>query len=300
MRNNKTTIRAFTLVEMLTTVAIIGILLAVLIPAFNQVSKTAMRVKQRAQFQNIEIALETFRSDTGDYPPSVWDVPRYGQYSAAERLAEAVVGRDGFGFHPASRFRADGKGDIDGDGVLDPTAPNSMIYNAIDGVICSSGYVQTAEENRAVRKGPYLELENANAVRLSDYGLIYEALTRSKPPSLVLADVFKTAKLTTGRKTGRPILYYRANRLKTGHSADTIGANTYAYEEGNVIATPTNAIATSTGKSIEAGWFYQRTRNPNFTDPPRPYRAESFILHSAGPDGVYGTTDDMFNFDERE
>lgn len=293
MQNSKKTIRAFTLVEVLTTVAIIGILLAVLIPAFNQVGKTAMIVKQRAQFQNIEIALETFRSDTGDYPPSVLDVPRYGQYSASQRLAEAVVGRDGFGFHPASRFHVDGKGDIDGDGVLDPTAPNTTIYNAIDGVIGSSGYVQTAEENRAVRKGPYLELENANAVRLSDYGPIYQDLTQNRPPSLVLADVFKTAKLTTGRKTGRPILYYRANRLKTGHSADTIGANTYAYAEGNV-------IATRTGKSIEAGWFYQRTRNPNFTDPPRPYRAESFILHSAGPDGVYGTTDDVFNFDERD
>ena len=294
MQNSKKTIRAFTLVEVLTTVAIIGILLAVLIPAFNQVGKTATRVKQRAQFQNIEIALETFRSDTGDYPPSHFDTS-IGEYSAAERLAEAVVGRDGFGFHPASRFRWDGKGDIDGDGVLDPTAPNSMIYNAIDGVIGSSGYVQTAEENRSVRKGPYLELENANAVRLSNYGAIYQSLwqKQNKPPSLVLADVFKTAKLTTGRKTGRPILYYRANRLKTGHSADTIGANTYAYAEGNV-------IATLTGQSIEAGWFYNRTRNPNFTDPPRPYRAESFILHSAGPDGVYGTTDDVFNFDERD
>jgi len=294
MQNSKKTIRAFTLVEVLTTVAIIGILLAVLIPAFNQVGKTATRVKQRAQFQNIEIALETFRSDTGDYPPSHFDTS-IGEYSAAERLAEAVVGRDGFGFHPASRFRWDGKGDIDGDGVLDPTAPNSMIYNAIDGVIGSSGYVQTAEENRSVRKGPYLELENANAVRLSNYGAIYQSLwqKQNKPPSLVLADVFKTAKLTTGRKTGRPILYYRANRLKIGHSADTIGANTYAYAEGNVIATPT-------GQSIEAGWFYNRTRNPNFTDPPRPYRAESFILHSAGPDGVYGTTDDVFNFDERD
>ncbi|NLK42243.1 MAG: prepilin-type N-terminal cleavage/methylation domain-containing protein [Planctomycetes bacterium] len=293
MGNNKTTIRAFTLVEMLTTVAIIGILLAVLIPAFNQVSKTATRVKQRAQFQNIEIALETFRSDTGDYPPSHFDTS-IGQYSAAERLAEAVVGRDGFGFHPASRFYESGKGDIDGDGTPDPVGQGT-IYNAIDGVICSSGYVQTAEENRAVRKGPYLELENANAVRLSNYGAIYQSLwqKQNKPPSLVLADVFKTAKLTTDRKTGRPILYYRANRLKTGHSADTIGANTYAYAEGNV-------IATLTGQSIEAGWFYNRTRNPNFTDPPRPYRAESFILHSAGPDGVYGTTDDMFNFDERE
>jgi prepilin-type N-terminal cleavage/methylation domain-containing protein len=290
MRNNKTTIRAFTLVEMLTTVAIIGILLAVLIPAFNQVSKKATLVKQRAQFQNIEIALETFRSDTGDYPPSEWDLDlgdksKYGKYSAAERLAEAVVGRDGFGFHPASRFHADGC-DINGNPLYAPGInPQTNIH---------------------LRKGPYLELENANAVRLSNYGAIYQTLAQSKPASLVLADSFKTAKLTTGRKTGLPILYYRANRGKTQHAWD----KDYSYAEvRNYFTYNVNdgfeSLPTLNRLPEFRPWFYQRTRNPELSDPVnlttwRPYRAESFILHSAGPDGFFGTTDDMFNFDERE
>jgi len=44
--------------------------------------------------------------------------------------------------------------------------------------------------------------------------------------------------------------------------------------------------------------FYERTWNKNFTAPNRPYNADTFILHSAGLDGLYGTADDVFNFDE--
>jgi len=44
--------------------------------------------------------------------------------------------------------------------------------------------------------------------------------------------------------------------------------------------------------------FYSRIRNPNFTSPDRPYRSESFILQSAGYDGLFGTADDVYNFDE--
>ena len=46
------------------------------------------------------------------------------------------------------------------------------------------------------------------------------------------------------------------------------------------------------------------TTNPNFLGDPvapyhgrQPYRSESFILLSAGPDGLYGTADDVYNFD---
>src|SRR5210317_804294 len=99
---NKTA--GFTLIELLTTMAVIGILLGLLIPALNMVSKTATKVKQKAQFHAIGTALEAFRNDYGDYPRSVWDTATYGDYSASQRLAEAIVGRDGFGFHPDSWF----------------------------------------------------------------------------------------------------------------------------------------------------------------------------------------------------
>ena len=56
---------------------------------------------------------------------------------------------------------------------------------------------------------------------------------------------------------------------------------------------------------LTGGKFTNSILNPNFprdlTALPnpiygRPYRADSFILQSAGPDGIYGTPDDIYNF----
>jgi prepilin-type N-terminal cleavage/methylation domain-containing protein len=43
--------------------------------------------------------------------------------------------------------------------------------------------------------------------------------------------------------------------------------------------------------------FAYHLRNPNVTARPEPFRADSYILLSAGPDGLYGTADDLANFE---
>jgi len=310
----------FTLVEILTAITVVGILLALLIPALSMVQETAMKVKQRTQFHSIEVALETFYTDTGDYPPSKWDTATYGRYTASHRLAEAMVGADGFGFHPDSRFYGDNTanevlGDLDSDGTLEP------VYDVVNGVTASTDntYDQTAAENVAVRQGPYLELENANAVKLSDlyYGsLNYGNLT----DSYVLADQFKITKnQVTGKMTGSPILYFRANTSKVGHTPVLAQLNNNTYNLLDAVGNEAQSdsivdlppLSTKIGlhpmstvapnDSLDAmERFYNLTKNPNFTSPPRPYRSESFILQSAGPDGLYGTGDDVFNFDRED
>ena len=291
----------FTLIELLTTLAVIGILLGLLIPALNQVSKTATKVKQKAQFYAIGTALEAFRNDYGDYPPSAWDA-QYGNYYASQRLAEALVGRDGLGFHSSSQFWEDGTADVDGNGTQD------VIYGD------PSGYTaETPSENLAARKGPYLELESANAVKLSDMGL-FAMMPATFFDTFVLADMYKQVKhQTTGKQTGMPILYYRANKMKidndwtdyqviagVGHwpnntydLGDSLCANFGLIQ----IPAPSGQRHFNGDVPGNASAFYNAIANPNFTNPARPYRTESFILHSAGPDGLYGTTDDMFNFD---
>ena len=295
MKRKIKTRNGFTLVELLTTLAVIGVLLGLLIPALNQVGKTAAKVKQKAQFHAIGTALETFRNDWGDYPPSAWDgnadlVPDYGRYCASQRLAEALIGRDGLGFHPASEFREGGLAVING--------ADTPIYDAINGI---PGY-QTAAENLAARKGPYLELESANAVKLNQLSLsIIGPLNKN---TYVLIDMYKQVKNTaTGKDVGLPILYYKANKLRIGNSpavADWDKINTYSINDSFCNSW---GIITSTGDWSDpvanASVFYNAIQNPNFPGPPaRPYRAESFLLQSAGPDGLYGTTDDMFNFDQ--
>jgi prepilin-type N-terminal cleavage/methylation domain-containing protein len=297
--NHKTA--GFTLVELLTVIAVVAILLGFLIPALSSIEKSALKVRQRAQFHGIEVALEAFATDMGDYPPSLFDYSYYGNYSASQRLAEAIVGRDGFGFHPDSRFHETGE---------DNTGKSLYMTHAAFG----TDYPNPAdkEANLARRKGPYIDLEAANAVKLSNlYGV---GGFSTLPDTYILADKYKITKnLATGKLVGLPILYYKANKGKVLHDpvlADmnrTLNQCTYnVYDSiGNPFASrPGIASLTKLGTHPLYGsldgrkLFYDQTQNPDFLSPPRPYRADSFILHSAGPDGLYGTVDDVFNFDQ--
>ena len=290
----KTTIRnGFTLVELLTTLAVIGVLLGLLIPALNQVGKTAAKVKQKAQFHAIGTALETFRNDYGDYPPSTYNaLGTAGKYvTASHHLAEAIVGGDGLGFHQASQFRADYKADVNGDGTLDIIYGDPSTYTA-----------ETPAQNFAVRKGPYLELENANAVKLNNiFPASYASLNKN---AYVLVDMYKQVKNTaTGKQVGMPILYYKANKLKIGNNPNDWLNSTYNFDDSfcglmGIVATGAHYGGDWSDPFTTSAIFYNAIQNPNFTSPARPYRAESFLLQSAGPDGLYGTTDDMFNFDQ--
>ena len=58
--------------------------------------------------------------------------------------------------------------------------------------------------------------------------------------------------------------------------------------------TVVNAVATGDVYSE----FEKMIVNENLTTIRRPYRADSYILISAGKDGDFGTADDVFNFDK--
>ena len=306
-RKSKHNRTGFTLVEILTTIVIIAILLGLLIPALTMVEKSAVKVKQKVQFHGIEISLETFSTDMGDYPPSSCSAA-YGNYTASQRLAEAMVGRDGLGFHPDSKFLENG---TDGT-VLAPG--NALYYPAF-----TPADAAERDANLAARKGPYLELENANAVMLSDLYGTGAVNLGNLVDSYVLADMYKITKnAATGKMTGSPILYYKANKGKIQHTESLAaptdsGTNQCTYNVYDSIGDALNGLggivqrrplSTNSGSHPIAGGmpadrqlFYNQTQNPNFSSPLRPYRSESFILQSAGPDSLYGTVDDVFNFD---
>lgn len=291
--NTKQTNRraAFTIVELLTVMSIIVILIGLLVPALNQVKRFAYGVKQMAQLKSIDTAIELFNSEFDGYPDSSALGPDNRPYCGAMKLCEAVMGQDLQGFHPDSIFRSDG---TDGAGrILYPDA------NAVT----PAAY----RDNLSMRKGPYLPLENANAFMVRD---LYPDPGPFNPRHFVLCDVFRrVTHRSTGKKVGMPILYYKANTANTRHNVANPNdpENIYNYLDNQallMLGKPWDQGATATiphRLAVEQGRqgvrFYMNTKNDKVTTASRPYRADTFILISAGWDGEYGTPDDICNFD---
>ena len=62
--------RGFSIVELMTVMSVIMILVALLVPALNQVKRFAKGVKQKSQFHSISVALDMFNAEQENYPPS--------------------------------------------------------------------------------------------------------------------------------------------------------------------------------------------------------------------------------------
>lgn len=69
MKIQHTTLHAFTLIELLIVVAIIGILAAIAVPNFLNAQIRAKVAKAESEIKTITTALEMYRMDNGIYPP---------------------------------------------------------------------------------------------------------------------------------------------------------------------------------------------------------------------------------------
>ena len=279
-----------TLIEMLTVIGVIAILLGLIVPSLSMVRRIARETKQKAQLTTIALALEAFKNDYGDYPPSVgWEytTPPAGSpldYCGAQKLAEALLGFDLLGFHPDSLWDAAGNA-----------------YGLPPSIV-----------NLQERRGPYLELATANAFTLYDLfvadGVLLD-VDPLNPDRFLICDVFGVKKVTLANgetvKAGTPILYYRADtsskRMEEDEADPFTGGGIYDYRDnaflvglGKIIKPRETPIAHPLWQSIE--YFYEYIQDPKVTATDWPYRPDSYILISAGADGEYGTTDDITNF----
>jgi len=300
----------FTLVELLTVLAIIALLVGLLIPSLTMIRNTAKKAKQKAQLTEIGLALTAFRNDHGDYPPSSWLAP--GDYCGAQKLAEALLGWDLMGFHPDSHWQADGRNNM-------PITIGGTLY-PVDGYFF---YDTTNPLDMDKRKGIYLELATTNAFKLGDlYGPVLAASALStSPDTFVICDSYGAKKITIApgqtAKAGTPILYYRANTTnKTIDPAVLPQDRIYNVRDNmplinqlqSVEENIANAQDHPLGMFIGGDYpvFYNARYNYGvgigygIRDPkvpaPWPYRPDSYILISAGMDGLYGTEDDICNF----
>ncbi len=287
----------FTIVELLTSLTIIAILVALLLPALKMVRNMAKETAQKSQFATIDMAIMAFKNDYGDYPPSSWIETSTGpltDYSGIQMLTEALLGWDLLGFHPNSAWRSDGK----------EQTGTTLVYDA------------SLDINLQQRRGPYLELATTNAFRLGISAAGKEDGLFQNPTSLasntyVICDVFGVKRITlaSGKtvKAGTPILYYKANTSFKNITDPQYDLRIYnAYDNDSLVSlgkVDNTAVSHPLGLSANPEKLYDYDNNGGIKDPKAstatrswPCRPDSYILISAGADGLYGTGDDIHNF----
>ncbi|MHC4333124.1 MAG: type II secretion system protein [Planctomycetota bacterium] len=295
MSEASSTRRGFTLVELLTVLAVITLLVGLLVPSLNMIRRTAKETKQKAMLTTIEAALTTFRNDYGDYPRSGYVERAEGidGYGGGQMLAEAMFGQDLMGFHPDTDWM-----------------PSSSAY----------GLPNPSLANLEQRQSAYLDSSSVNVLRLGDlYSRVYDTtLVPLARGTYVLCDVFGRERVTladgSAVRGGAPILYYRANPSSRVYDGVVGGDRTdaqhviYNHWDNVDIIGLQGALdgapgAPRTHPLQDAAFFYGDPPGVpyGYIQDPRvphqwPYRPDSYLLITAGADGIYGNADDICNF----
>jgi hypothetical protein len=233
-----------------------------------------------------------YRNDFGEYPPSHGydgtNSPTYADYDycGAQTLAEAMFGCDLRGFHPQSEFDA-------ADNY--PITSSSSLY-----------YDDAAGDSLKARKGLYVDRTNLGVFDAND--IFGSSAVGTIVNGYMICDIFdntgRTKTIAVGSSTkrlkiGTPILYFRADTSKLDiESPGTPSDNIYDYDDnGELIGL--DSVKDSTPHEIASITDFRDyiTDEMASTTRIRPFRPDSFLLISAGPDGFYGTSDDICNFE---
>lgn len=220
---------AFTLIEIMVVVAIIGLLVAVLLPTFGTVRERARVAQTSSQFQALDTGIALFRSEQAlgqVLPPSATDNPddrqlianprrkQGGQFSSpdpirvagAHLLFHALVGADGLGPPGFKDFGSDGTRDgrwwndtHDDDGGAYELSENDG--SELRTRYGSPGYVD--DKMRESAKS-FFELDEKGVIQNLD-----ELPTDAGIGERTFTDAW-----------GTPILYYRASRASKRIVAD--------------------------------------------------------------------------------
>lgn len=302
MRNKRKS--GFTLIELLVVMAIISALVGILSVGLRKVKIVSTNLKQKGEFHGMEISIELFQNDFNYYPDSTRLYGTSDYVCGAQRLAEAMEGRDEQGFHPRSKWHPDKE-----------AAAGLTLYN--------NAVVDTSKE----RKPVYFDLKHSGLHTLEELWGSGATGNLEGQECPVITDVFVRnvpADTTIDGKVGSPVLYFKADPTKPFRVDDSRNpvpvptANQkwiYNFDDNidllnlpwlrepgsplDLAGMPPHYQARddypgATGAELFYKLLTQREdTNTNFY---KPYNKDTFILISAGWDGIYGTKDDLTNF----
>lgn len=284
--------RAFTLTELMISIAIIAILIAILVPAVSKVRTRAQAAATAAQIAALQSAIEAYNQTFRAYPGPLSndDIIRgvsiqnvNGTITMSENLVLGLLG----GLRGTGNvFFFDDARNAVGPMSLNPNSPKR--YPAFYSQ--SAGQLYTANTNFKDASG--MSAKDSNIPEFLD------RFTADPLPLLYLrARVGAPDVISDGEQPQKQydVRQYRGYVGDSASSPLVLGGkmqgsgSTGLYNRG-----APNAPFNPKGPNNAYPYF----RNPSLSagGTPTPYGKDAFILISAGPDRIYGTSDDITTF----
>lgn len=282
--NQPSKISGFTLIELLIVIGIILILIGILLPTVGRVREAAQTASTRQMLARIEAGIQTYYNDFQSYP---------GPFANGQLLpGTATTAINGFAPTPANVTSSENLMLALAGGLkITVNASNQVTAFAYDAALLDPA-TGPANLNPAALKRfkPYISIESADTtLKTTPRFFPTNAAGLGGSSDTVVPEFLDKY------PSPMPILYLRAMRGNTGIIASN---NNVQYNFGHLApygftsidaAYPANATADG---SITRSYAY--FGNPAIAN--MPLQKDAFMLISAGPDGRYGTLDDVVNF----